>query len=63
MGQLFRNRAVLLLFIGKRGHITERTAAATNSAIAIWAAKSTMQRQFMNLFTIAAHKIPTKHID
>ena len=63
MRQLVGNRLMLLCFIGKRGDITERAAAAANSAVAVWAAESTMQRQFMDLFAVATRKIPTKHID
>jgi hypothetical protein len=61
--QLICNGAVLLRLIGKRRDITEGAAAAANSAIAIRAAKPPMQGQLMHLFTMAMHKIPTKHID
>jgi hypothetical protein len=44
MGQLFGNRVMLLRLIRERGHIAEGTAATPNSAIAVWAAKTTMQR-------------------
>jgi hypothetical protein len=63
MRKLLGNGMMLLSFIGKRGDITERTAAASDGAIAIWAAKAAVQRQFMNLLPITARKIPTKHID
>ncbi|MPN22075.1 hypothetical protein SDC9_169458 [bioreactor metagenome] len=61
--ELFGDRMMLLRFIRKRGNITESAAAASDGAIAIWAAKSAVERQFMNLLPITPRKIPTKHID
>jgi Arc/MetJ family transcription regulator len=63
MGELFGDGAMLLRFIGKRGHVTESATAAAQRAVAVRAAKTAVQRQLMDLFAIAAHKIPTKHID
>ncbi|KXA04273.1 hypothetical protein HMPREF0208_00933 [Citrobacter koseri] len=63
MRQLFGNRAILLRLIGERGDITESTPATSDGAIAVWTAKSAVQRQFMNFLPITTRKIPTKHID
>lgn len=63
MSKLVSNGLVLLCLIGKRSDITERTPAASNGAIAVWAAKTAMQSEFMDFFSIPASKIPTKHID
>jgi hypothetical protein len=54
---------MLLGFVGKGGHVTERAATTPDGAIAIRAAKTPVQRQLMNLLPIALQKIPTKHID
>lgn len=63
MFELLSNRMMLLRLIGKGGDITEGAPATSNGAIAIWAAKPTVQREFMNLLPITTRKIPTKHID
>ena len=63
MSELFGDGAMLLRLIGKGSHITESATAAAQRAVAVRAAKTAVQRQLMDLFAIAAHKIPTKHID
>ncbi len=63
MSELFGDGAMLLRLIGKGRHITESATAAAQRAVAVRAAKTAVQRQLMDLFAIAAHKIPTKHID
>gem|GEM_PF-3631041 len=54
VGELCRDRLMLLRFVGKRGHITEGTAATPDSAVAVRAAKSPVERQLMDLLPVAA---------
>ncbi len=63
MGELFHDGFMLLGFVSKRRNVTEGAAAAPDSAVAIRAAKATVQRQLMNLLPVPLQKIPTKHID
>lgn len=63
MGELFSDRFMLLGLVSKRGHVTESAATTPDGAIAIRAAKAAVQRQFVNLLSVALQKIPTKHID
>ena len=44
MSELFGDRAMLLRLIGKRCHVTESATAAAQRAVAVWAAKTAVQR-------------------
>jgi hypothetical protein len=60
---LFTDRELLSVFIGKRGDITKSAATFAQRAIAIWAGKRAMQRQFMDLLAITLKEILTEGID
>jgi hypothetical protein len=53
---------MLFCFISKRGNVTKGTAAAPKRTITIRTTETAMQRQFMNLFAVAAAEIAAKHI-
>lgn len=61
--QLFSDTLPLHRLIGERSDVAKRTAAAPQRAVAVRAAESAVQREFMDLFAIAALEICAKHID
>jgi len=61
--QLFGNALALHLFVGKRGYVAEGTTAAAQGTVTIWAAKTAVQREFMDLFAVPTLEIGAKHID
>src|SRR5690606_10936921 len=63
ISELLRDGVVLLRFISKGGYVTESAAAPSDSAIAIRATETAMQRQFMDLLPVTTSEIATKHID